>query len=57
MDNLKEGIDYEVANARTSMKNAMLTVDNQKQNEDLAEKVYKTKNKKYKQGLRRKQEI
>jgi outer membrane protein TolC len=47
----KELVDYDVAKARTKMKAAILTMDNQKQNIQLAEKVYNTTKKKYEQGL------
>lgn len=47
----KEQIDYEVGNSKSKMKSALLTVDNQKQNVTLAEKVYETTKKKYEQGL------
>ena len=44
-------VDYDVAKARTKMKAAILTMDNQRQNIQLAEKVYNTTKKKYEQGL------
>ncbi len=47
----KQLVDYDVAKARTKMKAAILTMDNQKQNIQLAEKVYNTTKKKYEQGL------
>lgn len=47
----KELVDYDVTLARTKMKSALLTMDNQKQNIQLAEKVYNTTKKKYEQGL------
>jgi len=53
----KESMDYEVSVARTKMKTAILTVDNQKQNIQLAEQVYNTTKKKYEQGLGSNQEI
>jgi outer membrane protein TolC len=56
-DATKELIDYDVANARIKMKSAMLTMDNQKQNIELAEKVFNTTKKKYDQGLGSNQEI
>ena len=53
----KESMDYDVSVARTKMKTAMLTVDNQKQNIQLAEQVYGSTKKKYEQGLGSNQEI
>lgn len=53
----KENMDYEVSIARTKMKTAILTVDNQRQNIKLAEDVYNTTKKKYEQGLGSNQEI
>jgi outer membrane protein len=47
----KELVDYEVSMSRSKMKSALLTMDNQKQNIALAEKVYNTTKKKYEQGL------
>ena len=47
----KELVDYDVTIARSKMKSAILTMDNQKQNIQLAEKVYNTTKKKYEQGL------
>ena len=54
---LKESIDYDVEHSRINMKTALLTMDNQKQNIELAEKVYTTTKKKYEQGLGNNQEI
>ena len=53
----KELMDYEVSVAKTKMKTAILTVDNQKQNMQLAEQVYNNTKKKYEQGLGSNQEI
>ncbi len=53
----KQMIDYDVTNARIKMKSALLTMDVQKQNIDLAEKVFNTTKKKYEQGLGSNQEI
>ena len=53
----KESMDYEVSVARMKMKSAMLTVDNQKKNIQLAEEVFNTTKKKYDQGLGSNQEI
>lgn len=57
MTQLKESIDYEVENSRINMRSALLTMDNQKKNIALAEKVYNTTKKKYEQGLGSNQEI
>ena len=54
---VRESIDYEVAHSRINMKSALVTMDNQKQNIELAEKVYATTKKKYEQGLGSNQEI
>ena len=54
---VKESIDYEVTQSRINMKNALITMDNQQQNIELAEKVYTTTKKKYEQGLGSNQEI
>ena len=53
----KQMVDYDVNNARIKMKSAMLTMDNQKQNIELAEKIFNTTKKKYDQGLGSNQEI
>ena len=54
---VRESIDYEVSQSRINMKSALVTMDNQKQNIELAEKVYATTKKKYEQGLGSNQEI
>ena len=54
---LKESIDYEVEHSRINMRSALVTMDNQKKNIELAEKVYTTTKKKYEQGLGSNQEI
>lgn len=53
----QESIDNDVVSARLSMKSALATIDNQKQNVTLAEKVYNTTKLKYEQGLGSNQEI
>jgi outer membrane protein TolC len=53
----KESMDYDVAQSRINMKNALLTMDNQKQNIQLAEQVFITTKKKYEQGLGSNQEM
>ncbi len=57
MEQLKQSIDYDVAQSRIKMTSALLTMDNQKQNTVLAENVYNTTKKKYEQGLGSNQEI
>lgn len=53
----QESIDNDVTAARLSMTSAMQTIDVQRQNVDLAEKVYNTTKLKYEQGLGNNQEI
>lgn len=50
LDNLKNSIDNDVAAATNNFKNAILTLDFQKQNMALAEKVYDQSKKKYEIG-------
>ena len=50
-ENLELMIDNEVETSRINLKNALLTVDFQRQNMTLAESVYHTAVKKYEQGL------
>jgi outer membrane protein len=57
IDQLKSSIDYDVKQARINMKSALLTMDSQKKNIELAEKVYSTTKLKYEQGLGSNQEI
>lgn len=57
LEQAKQNMDYEVATIRDKMKTAILTLDNQKQNIQLAEQVYNTTKKKYDQGLGSNQEI
>jgi len=57
IDSSKQMIDNDVVNARIKMKSAMLTMDSQKKNIELAEKVFNTTKKKYDQGLGSNQEI
>jgi outer membrane protein len=54
---LKQNIDADIEQSRTKMVSAMLTVDNQKKNIDLAQKVYNTTKIKYEQGLGRSDEL
>lgn len=51
MELLKLSIDQEVGNSRIRFRNAVVTMDYQKQNMDLAEKVYNLTKIKYGQGL------
>ncbi len=57
IDQLKESIDNDVTQAKLKITAALITVDNQKQNTDLAEKVYNSTKLKYEQGLGNNQEI
>ncbi len=57
IEQTKESIDYDVSASRIKMKTALLTIDNQKRNLMLAEKVYNTTKKKYEAGLGSNQEI
>ena len=50
-------MDYDVISAKTKLKTAILTIDNQKQNTSLAEEVFVVTEKKYQQGLGSNQEI
>ena len=56
-EQLKSSIDNDVKQARIKIRTALLTVDNQKRNMQLAEEVYKTTVLKYEQGLGSNQEI
>ncbi|MBI2731480.1 MAG: TolC family protein [Sphingobacteriales bacterium] len=51
LSNLKENVDMEVQQARWKLKSAILTIDAQRKNMDLAESVYNQTKKKYEQGL------
>lgn len=57
LDNLKESIDNDVAQARYKISAAVVTIDNQRRNMDLATKVYNATKLKYEQGLGTNQEI
>ena len=57
MERLQEAIDLEAGNAKIKMKSALITLDNQKQNSLLAEKVYNSTKLKYEQGLGSNMEI
>jgi outer membrane protein TolC len=51
LDNVKKGIDFERTVAKNTLTNAILNMDVQEENMQLAEKVYNTEKKKYEQGL------
>lgn len=57
LDQLKSSIDNDVAQARINMKSAIITMDSQKKNIELAQAVYNTTKLKYEQGLGSNQEI
>ncbi|MEI9935405.1 MAG: TolC family protein [Ferruginibacter sp.] len=57
LDQLKQSIDNDVAQARINMKSALATIDNQKQNIQLAGQVYNSTRLKYEQGLGSNQEM
>jgi len=57
LDQLKLAIDNDVNQSRINMKSALITMDNQKKNIELAQNVYNTTNLKYEQGLGSNQEI
>ena len=57
IEQLKLSIDNDVEQARLKMKSALVTMESQKQNIQLAEQVYRTTKLKYEQGLGSNQEI
>jgi len=57
LEQLKSSIDNDVSQARINMKSAILTMDTQKKNIDLAQSVYNSTKLKYDQGLGSNQEI
>lgn len=57
LDQLKSSIDNDVAQSRINMKSAIITMDSQKKNIELAQAVYNTTKLKYEQGLGSNQEI
>ncbi|HSN10205.1 MAG TPA: TolC family protein, partial [Hanamia sp.] len=57
VDQLKESIDNDIAQSRINMKSALLTMDAQKKNIELAQQVYNSTKLKYEQGLGSNQEI
>jgi outer membrane protein len=57
LDQLKSSIDNDITQSRINMKSAILTMDTQKKNIDLAEQVYNSTKLKYEQGVGSNQEI
>lgn len=51
IDNLKLGIDFQTSQAKTSLRNSLLSMESQKRNLDLANDVLDLSNKKYKAGV------
>ncbi|RTL57235.1 MAG: TolC family protein [Sphingobacteriales bacterium] len=51
LDNFKENVDMEVKQTKDKLKSAILTIDAQRKNMELAESVYNQTKKKYEQGL------
>jgi outer membrane protein TolC len=51
LDQVKKGIDLEKTIAKNTLANAILTLNSQEKNMELAEKVFSTVKKKYEQGL------
>jgi outer membrane protein len=57
IDQLRASIDNDIAQSRINIKSAMLTMDSQKKNIQLAQQVYNSTKLKYEQGLGSNQEI
>jgi outer membrane protein TolC len=57
VENLKANIDNDVTQANLLLSSSLITMDTQKKNMELAEKVYNTTKLKYQQGLGSNQEI
>ncbi|MDQ6890863.1 MAG: TolC family protein, partial [Bacteroidota bacterium] len=57
IEQLKSSIDNDVKQSRINMKSALVTMDSQKKNIELAQQVYNTTKLKYEQGLGSNQEI
>jgi outer membrane protein len=57
LEHTKQSIDNDVTQSRINMKSALATIDNQKQNIQLAESVFNSTTLKYAQGLGSNQEI
>ena len=51
LDNAKKGIDLEKTIAKNSLINAILNMDVQEKNMELALRIYNTEKKKYEEGL------
>jgi outer membrane protein TolC len=51
MEALKQAVDFENSNARIQLKNSLLSLDNQKKNIELAERVYTIAQKKFREGV------
>jgi outer membrane protein TolC len=51
MDALRQAVDLESSNARTQLKNSLISLENQESNIELAKKVYTIAQKKYKEGV------
>jgi outer membrane protein TolC len=48
---LQQAVDLEASNARTQLRNSFISLDNQKNNIELAQKVYNIAQRKYKEGV------
>lgn len=57
IENLKLAIDFQVSQSTTSLKNAIMTMENEKRNLELANSVVDLANKKYKAGVGNNQEV
>lgn len=57
LEQWKQQVDYEVAMSRTNMRSALVTIESQRKNMELAEQVYTTSKKKYDQGLGSNQDL
>jgi outer membrane protein TolC len=57
LNQLKSSIDNDISQSRINMKSALLTMDTQKKNIDLAQQVYQSTKLKYEQGVGSNQEI
>jgi outer membrane protein TolC len=57
IEQLKSSIDNDIRQSRINMRSALLTMDTQKQNIDLAQQVYQSTKLKYEQGVGSNQEI
>lgn len=51
MDALRQAVDLESSNARTQLKNSLISLENQENNIELAKKIYNIAQKKYKEGV------